>query len=385
LGYILREMMDENGGFYSAQDADTDGKEGIYYTWTPAEIAEVLSKEEADLFCLFYGVTKEGSLEGRSVLHIEFALDEFVKNFKVSKEIVIEKLSNAKKALLQRREARKALFVDDKILSSWNGLMIDAMCKAAIALKNDDYSDAALKTAQFLKANLWKEGRLLRRFREGEARFTAGFEDYAYLIKGILTLFESGLGTQWLEWSIEMTKVLEKEFKAQGGAFYQTNENESVLIRKCEYYDGAEPSGNAVHTENLLRLYQITGDEKYMTQAEDVLKAAKSFIETFPPGASFHLLALQRYLDLAAPSVVIAMDEKGSLKQEITAALAEHFSPHAAVVWKSPKDTKLDVLIPSHADKGPIDGQTTVYICKQGVCGAPLRKVEEILQAVAKL
>ncbi|MBS0604277.1 MAG: thioredoxin domain-containing protein [Verrucomicrobia bacterium] len=385
LAYAVSEMTHPMGGFYSAEDADSEGHEGMYYTWTQYEVKEVLSNEESEIFCQYYGITSEGNFEGRSVLHISHPIEEFAELRNIDVKDAKEILAKARPKLIKRRQFRPHPFKDDKIIVSWNGLMIDALIKAASALKKPVFKEAALKACDFIKSNLWKDGRLMRRWREGESRFEGGLDDYAFLIKALISLFEEGCGSDWLKWAIELAGVLEKEFKAEEGAFYYNLEDPTLLLRKCEYYDGAEPSGNAIHCENLLRLYQLTQDGKYMAQAEDILKASKHYIETYPPGACYHLICLQRYLDLKAPLIVIALDEDLSLKKEIQEILSSRFIPHAAVVWKESKDALLPTLIPSLVDKNPIDGQTAIYICRQDHCEAPLLEKGEILKALETL
>ncbi len=385
LDYILNEMVHPQGGFYSAQDADTEGREGVYYTWTPMEVQEVLSNEEAEIFNHYYGVSAQSNFEGRSVLHCVHSLEEFaeLRNLPVSE--IKEILSRAKEKLLKRRKLRAAPFKDDKIIVSWNGLMIDAMIRAAGPLKKSAFKEAALNAANFIKNNLWKEGHLLRRWRDNEARFNGGLDDYVFLIKGFLSLFEEDCGSQWLQFAMDLSDLLEREFKAPGGAFYFHLNDPNLLLRRCEYYDGAEPSGNAVHCENLLRLYQLTQNEKYLLQAEDILKASKHLIDTFAPGACYHLLSLHRYYDLKAPTVVIALDENESLKKEIQEILDGRFIPHATLIWKKSSDLQLPRLITSLVDKNPIDGQTAIYICRQNRCEAPLFEKEKILTALGEL
>jgi uncharacterized protein len=385
LDYVLREMTHPLGGFYSAEDADSEGHEGMYYTWAAYEVKEVLSREEAELLCQYYGVTHEGNFEGRNVLHVVHPLEEFAELRSLAVEEVKEILARAKAKLMQRRSARQRPFKDDKIIVSWNGLMIEAMIKAARPLNKPLYQESALKAATLIKTELWKEGHLLRRWRENEARFPAGLDDYAFLIKGLISLFEEGCGSEWLKWAIELAAVLEKEYKAEGGAFYYNLEGETPLMRRCEYYDGAEPSGNAVHGENLLRLYQLTQDGKYLSQAEDVLKASRASIEAYPPGACYHLLSIQRYFHSKAATVVIALDSEQSLKKEIHEQLSSHFSLHTSVIWKEMADPQVAMLIPSLVDKNPIDGQTAVYICRQDRCEAPLLDKAQILLALGKL
>jgi len=383
LDYLLRDMSNPEGGFYSAEDADTDGHEGAFYTWTPMEVREVLGDKEAEEFCQYYDISTEGNLEGRSVLHVKAAPEEFAAGRSMPVAEFLARMDKARTALLHHRdEKRPRPFKDDKILSSWNGLAIDALIKAASALNEKRYEEAAIKAAEFIRDQMWKEGRLFRRWRDKEARFSAGLDEYAFLIKGILSLFDEGHGSAWLQWAIAMADVLEKEFKVENGAFYYTDGKEALLLRKCEYYDGAEPSGNAVHCENLLRLFQITRDGKYLNQAEDILKASMTLMENYAPGACYHLLALQRYLDARAPTIVIALDEQMTLKDEIKKGLSARFSPHLQVIWKYADDKCLNQLAPTLSDKVPIDGQTAVYICRQDSCEPPLINEEEIMRNI---
>ncbi len=382
IGYVLRDMTSDHGVFYSAEDADSEGHEGRFYTWTPAEIKMVLSSPLAEKFCLYYGVTPQGNFEGRSVLHVLMPLEELAANLKQPPEELRKELIEAKKKLFEKRKERPRPFKDDKIISSWNGMMIHALVKAGELFQKKEYFDAAIKAIEFLKANLWQNGHLLRRFREGEARFLGGMEDYACLIKAVLSLFEAGLGTTYLLWAIEMVKILEDEFKVAEGAFYQTNGKEQLLLRRCDLYDGAEPSGNAIHAENLIRLYQLTGVEKYLIAAEEIFKAAKMLIDAYPPGTFYHLLALYRYYDRKAPLIIVALDEQKSLMTEIQKELALQQLPHMAIIWKTTADEELVKAIPILADKTPLNQSTTLYICTGTRCERPLNDRQEIMNAL---
>ncbi|NGX45662.1 MAG: hypothetical protein K940chlam2_00818 [Chlamydiae bacterium] len=383
LSYALREMKGEEGGFFSAQDADSEGQEGKYYTWTFNEIEEILGPDDMPIFSAFYGISPEGNFEGTNILHAPMPSAEFAETAGISVEMLEKDLSEMRTNLLERRLKREPPFKDDKVITSWNGLMIDVLIRAGHTLKDDSFKQAALKAAQFIRNNLYEKDRLKRRFRDGDARFPAGLDDYAFLIRALITLFEHGEGDEWLKWAIQLCDTLEIHFRAPEGAYYQTEENPYLLLRKCEFYDGAEPSGNAVQTENFLRLYQITQDERFLERAERIMQAARGFIEAFPPGACYHFLALQRYLDRKAPTLVIALNENESLKEEIHEAISKEFIPHAAVIWK--KGNTLDTLLPTHCNQLPIDGKTTLYLCQGEVCSEPLVEKEAMIHAIGKL
>lgn len=384
--YILREMTHEKGGFYSAEDADSEGEEGKFYTWTLKEISELLQPEDAEVFCALYNVKVEGNFEGENILYLEKPLKEFAEEREMDANLLQQRIDKAKNILFKVRATRIRPFVDDKIIVSWNGLMIDALVKAGSAFENKAWILAAVKAAEFIKNECHVNGELCRRWRDSEARFAASLDDYAFMIRACLSLFEEGIGGGWLKWALELTETVQKKFKQEKGAFYFSAEGEDSLpIRKCEFYDGAEPSGNAVHTENLLRLYQITLDDRFLGQAEDILSCARQHIETYPPGSCYVLRALSKYLDAKAPTLVVALDQAQSLKEEIAREIRCSYSPHLQVVWLEEVSEPLQKLLPFMAEKKPIDGQTAVYICDMKGCRPPLLKLEEISKAIRDL
>jgi len=379
LDYILRDLMFEPGGFFSGEDADSEGEEGRYYTWTAHEVTKLLPGEEGEIFCTFYDITPQGNFQNRSVLHMDLSLEEYAKAVEMEPAEVEAILEKGRKTLLLERQKRVKPLRDEKILAGWNGLAIDVLARAGAAFQEPRYTAAAEKAATFIEKNLWENGRLLHRWCNGEAKFSALLEDYAFLIKGVLSLFEEGCGVHYFEWAIQMTKNLERDFKEIEGAFYQTDGKDPLLLRKCEFYDGAEPSGNAVHAENLIRLYQMTGEDGYLRQAEDVLKAAKPYIAQVAPAAFYHMMSAFRYLDISAPTVVIATDTQNSSKEKIHQALSTHFCAHLLTLWKMEKN------FPLENDKMPLNQMTTVYICRQNRCDPPLTKLDEIVKSIERL
>lgn len=384
-GYVQREMMHPEGAFYSAEDADTDVHEGLYYTWTWEEIHDALGPD-APIFCQYYGVVPTGNFEGRNILHISIDLEEFAALHQLDPTILSKKLEELRGKLLKIREERKHPLKDDKIITAWNGLMIYAFAESARAWGNTKYLQLAQNAATFIKNNLWKKGVLHRRWREGEERFDGVLDDYAYMIHGVLSLFEADCGSEWLEFALQLTACLHSDFKAEGGAFYFTNgKDPNLLLRSCEFYDGAEPSGNAVHAENLIRLYQITGLEEYRQSAEDILKAAKQHIDMYPPGACYHLMALQRYLDVDAPTVIVALNAAEENKDEIARMLSGRFIPHKAVIWRRDSDEVLRDCVPGARDKQAVGDKTTLYICRQNRCEEPITDLTKMWEAIEKL
>ena len=391
LDYLLRKMQSPEGGFYSAEDADSWNAEkvaieGLFYTWTKQEVLSILGDAEGTLFCEFYNIANanEGMIDGRSQLFMTTSIEEFSEIQGLHAEEVEKILLRSKEKLLQSREKRPRPSQDDQVITSWNGLAIQALGSAGFYLSNKDYFEAAIRAAQFVKDHLWKEGRLLRRYREGETKYAAGLDDYAFLIAGLITLFEGGAGSSWLQFAIDLADVLEKEFKEEGGAFYTTDTHDPhLLFRKCHFSDGAEPSGNALHAENLLRLYEITGKETYLHQAEDILRAVKHYLDSYPLGYCYHLKALQRYYDRKKTTLVLALHGKDHLQEELLESLAHKVLPHHSLILHTTEES-MD-LLPDLAKLVPLQNQVTLYLCQNGACQAPYIGTEAVLTALNKL
>lgn len=385
LRYVLRDMTHPEGGFYSAEDADSEGHEGRFYTWPYQEVIQLLGQEEGSLFCEFYDITPEGNFEGRNILNTPMSLEEFASVHEKDKEQLEKLFDKCRCKLWEVREKRVHPFKDDKILSSWNGLMIYSLVEAGCAFENETYMRAAVKGARFIKEHLWQNQRLLRRWRDGQAMFHAGLDEYAFLIRGLLSLFEANAGTEWLQWSIELADILKTEFKEEEGAFYQTDgKDKNLILRRCQFSDGAEPSGNAIHCENLIRLYQITGEDDYLIQAEDIFKAVGNYLENYPPGYCYHVMNLQRYYDQHAPTLVVALNSKRDLQQELKNFIYHQFIPHKALIWQQ-QDIELEEMIPSIEEQTAKEDKTTLYICFEGVCQEPLTNLPEMQEAIHKL
>jgi uncharacterized protein len=386
LDYLLREMRHQGGAFFSAQDSDSEGEEGKFYTWTFDEVIDVLGDDDGTLFCDFYDLLPKGNFNGRNVIHQPQGVKEFAEELGMGVDELGEELAVMRGKLFAARQKRVHPPCDEKIIVGWNGLAIRAFAEAAFAFGRDDYREAARAAARFIEQKLWKGGRLFRRFAEGEAGLAACSEDYAFLIGGLLSLFKLDGNPHWLSWAIELSNVLSEVYKSEEGAFYRTDgTDENLLVRQVEFYDGAEPSGNATHCENLLRLYQITGAERFMAEAEAVLQRARPFVEQHPLGSTYSCLSLSRYLEKNAPTLVVALNEKGDLRAEIGAALGSVYAPNAEIVWRTAGDEDLFHLVPGTENQEPIDGKTTLYLCREGQCEEPVNDPKQILEMVKKL
>lgn len=378
LDYVLREMTAPEGGFYSAQDADSGNEEGGFYLWSWEEIQSLLG-HMAPVFCSYYGVTPGGNFEGKNVLNTPINLHEVSLQNQIDSSQMAKILKESRRILFENRKQRPHPNKDDKILTSWNGLMIYALAESGRVLGNEKYLVAAEKGARFLKENLWKEGVLYHRWREQEARFEGCLDDYAFLIHGLLSLFEADRGVEWLEFALNLAHALNQDFKAPQGAYYLTNgKDPNLIVRRCEFYDGAEPSGNAIHAENLLRLYAITGAPDFLTAAEDILRAAKEYIEAYPPGACYHLMVVMRYLDSEAPTFLISLNDSEQFREEIGKVITGHYIPHKTVIWHRAQDEELRDFVPWSREKKAFENKTTLYICTKKGCSEPLTELSQI-------
>jgi len=374
LDYTLREMKHPEGGFFSAEDAELDGVEGAYYLWTKKEIDALLSKEASDLFSEYFNVTDRGNFKGKNVLHRSYLVEDFCDFREYSLETVEKSLDNSLKILRKERSKRKRPFKDDKVLVSWNSLMIDTLVKAGMALGNHEYLAAGIQAMEFILKHHLKDGMLLRRFRDGDAQHEGCLDDIASFTRALITLYESGQGKRFLDLAIEQAAHLESLYKAEGGAFYFTGPDHSILLRRCELYDSSQPSGNALHAENLLRLYQITHSHDYLVQAEDILKVANNFIETYPQGATYHLQNLMRYLDQDLPTLVVSLDQDLTLKNEIQNLVFSNYIPHLTLSFReNSKEYPLE------------DGKTTFYFCSRGRCHRAITDFKEVENFIDRL
>ncbi len=385
LDYVLRDMKTSDGGFYSAEDSEVAGEEGRFYTWLYHDVEKVLGPE-APLFCDYYNITPEGNFHGRNILNITEDLESFAAKREVPLKQFQKLLKQYKNVLFKVRETGDRPFKDRKILTSWNGLMIHSFAVAGKVFRDNNYLEIAAKGAQFIKNKLWTGEELKRRWMDGEARHPGVLEDYAFMIRACLTLFEADLGVDWLIWALHLTESLTSFFKSEGGAYFQNSLNDpSITVRNIQFSDGSEPSGNAVHAENLLRLYELTLQPHYLKDAEEIFKAASPLIEAYPIGYLFHVMNLQRYYDTRPISIVVALNKEEDHREELFDLINQTFIPHLTVIWRRESEDRLFDVIPFVKNQKPIENQTTVYICHKGICRAPLTDVNQIKQEIEAL
>jgi hypothetical protein len=392
LRYVARDMTSPQGAFYSATDADSpnpDGarEEGWFFTWTPAEIDAVLDAPQARLVKAYYEVTEKGNFEGRNILHAPKPLAEVAKGLDLAPGEAQNLLEAANQKLYETRQRRPPPLRDEKILTSWNGLMISAHAFAALVLGDDDYARRAEKAAAFLLDNLRRDGRLLRSYKDGQARHNAYLDDYAFLTAGLIDLYEATGNLRWLNEAIALDAVLEQHYedRENGGFFLTSNDHETLLAREKPAYDGAEPSGNSVAALNLLRLYEFTTEEKYRRRAERSLQSFETILASSPTALSEMLLALDFHLDSPKQILVVAPHSRAEA-QVLLAPLRTTFVPNrifTTVVEGAPLDEQAAV-VPLLEDKRAIAGRATAYVCEKRVCKLPASDPAVFSRQIAK-
>jgi hypothetical protein len=300
LDYVLRDMTDPEGGFYSAEDADSEGEEGKFYVWTPSEIAAVLGEERAATFCRVYDVTEIGNFEGRNILNLSRPIEQEAKLLGRDVEQLQTELVESRAKLLTVREMRIPPGLDDKILVSWNGLMIDALARAGTVLQEPRYREAALQAAEFILKRLRREdGRLLHCARHGRAKLNAYLDDYANLANAFVTLYENTEAERWLQEAVELAEIILNHFAdpKRGGFFFTADDHEPLIVRKREFVDSPTPSSNGMAATLLLRLHQHRHEDRYRTAAEATLRAGYPYMQQYPHATSKMLLALESLLN----------------------------------------------------------------------------------------
>jgi len=393
--YVLRDMVSPEGGFYSAEDADSEGVEGKFYVWRLEEIRERLDPEEASLVERFYNVRSEGNFHeeasGRSTAaNILFVTEPFLEFFKGSVSDVTDTrrlLESARIKLFRAREKRVHPGKDDKILTDWNGLMIAALAKGGQALGKPQYTEAARKAADFILDTMVAEDRLLHRYREGEAGLPAHADDYAFLIWGLMELYEATFDVRYLKGALSLNDQFINHFwdSVSGGFFFTADDGEDLLLRKKEIYDGATPSANSVAALNLIRLSRITGDRKLEELSRDIGKAFSGNIRQFPSAYAQLLLAVDFAVGQSS-EVVIAGELRAEETLEMLQILREKFLPNKVVLFRptdeeSPEITRIAPYVESHTS---LDSKPTAYVCRNFSCELPTTDPDIMLKALGE-
>ncbi|MFB5628945.1 MAG: thioredoxin domain-containing protein, partial [Nitrosarchaeum sp.] len=374
LDFVLREMTSDKGGFFSAYDADSEGIEGKFYVWKKSEIKEILG-DDADLFCLYYDVTDGGNWEGNSILCNNINISAVAFHFGLSEDKIREILTNCSKKLLNVRSKRVAPGLDDKVLTSWNSLMITAFAKGYRVTNEIKYLDAAKNCVSFIENNLLRDNKLLRTYKNNTAKIDGYLEDYSYFANALLDVFEIEPDSKYLDLALKLGYYLVDHFwDSESSSFFMTSDNhEKLIIRPKSNYDLSLPSGNSVSCFVMLRLYHLTQEEKFLKIATQIMESQAQIAAENPFGFGYLLNTIYTYLQKPIEITVI-----NSENSEINKFLLNKFLPESILVTINDK-SQLDNLtrFPFFAGKTFSD-KTSVFVCKDFTCSLPLTSIAEI-------
>ena len=401
--YVLRDMTDPSGGFYSTEDADSEGEEGKFYVWTPAEVAAVLGPERAEIFNYVYDVTDAGNFEHKNILNLPKTIEMCAQLKRINPAQLKVQLAEDRAKLFAEREKRVRPGRDDKVLVAWNGLMIDALASASGALAEPRYAEAARKAADFVLAKLCRDdGRLLHTWRGGQAKVEAYLDDYACFINGLVSLYEAGFDEQYIDAAIELADQMINHFtdRSGGGFFYTPDDGEQLISRQKDLQDSATPSGNSMAATALIRLGKLTGRTDYIDAAVGSLGAAVGLMQRYPSAAGQMLIALDWHLGptyeiaiLGGSFDVGTMDAITQLRQlyipnKLVAFRSEPTRPaatEAAVGNEAQRGIRSAALDPLFAGKEALEPSPTVYLCENFACQAPVSGVGDAMAAWERL
>ena len=383
LAYIQREMTQPGGGFYATQDADSEGEEGKFFVWVPEEVEEVLGVEEARLFMRYYDVTPEGNFEhGTSILHVDTEAGELSRFLEVEAEVLDQVIKCGREKLFALRQERIAPGRDEKILVSWNGLMIGAMARAHQVLGGNLYLEAASEAASFILDNMVVGGELQHTYKDGKARLPAYQDDYACFINGLLDLYEASLDLHWLRAAQELNQLMIDRFwdREKGGFFYTAEGSEDLILRTKNPFDNATPSGNSMGTLALLRLAALSGDVGLREKADLTLRLFGDLMRRSPSSCAQMICALDFFQE---SPYEIAFVGSGGGRKPFLKALHERFLPNKVLLAAEPAnygETLVDGLPLLAGKLGDDEDLLKVYVCRDSVCSQPVNQIDDLIE-----
>ena len=388
LDYVLREMTLPDGGFFSTQDADSEGEEGKFYVWSEHEIQSILGRGLAALACRVWGVTERGNFEGHNILARARSDEEDAKSLGLPLERFRTLLSEAKQKLYAVRAKRVWPGRDDKVLTAWNGLMISAFARAGAAFGEARYLETATHAATFVLDKLrTPEGRLFRTYGVGQpAKLNGYLEDYAFLADALVTLYETTFDERWLREAVALTDVMLEQFSDSSGPgfFFVAADHEKLIARTKDLHDGSTPSGNAVAVTVLLRLAKLLDRRDYSAKAEETLRGYRSTMAEHPAASGQMLIALDFHLGPTTEVAVVGQRDDPETRR-VVSAIDRAYRPNQVVAFYDPTMGRVSDLIPLLRDKPAVEGVVTVYVCENFACKAPLVGANAVEQAFGKV
>ncbi len=378
LDYVVREMTDKAGGFYSTQDADSEGEEGKFFIWSPQEVTAILGEEEGQLFCEAYNITTGGNFEGKSIPNLPHPLPEVAHKQGVTLDHLMDVVTRGKSLLFAEREKRVKPARDEKIITAWNGMMLATFAEAGRILKRPDYVEVATRNAEFILATLQKEGRLFRTWKAqpGEAKLMGYLEDYAFYADGLLALYQTTFEARWFQSGRDLMEVVLTHFvDTENGGFFDTaDDHETLVVRPKSLQDNATPCGNSMAVRVLLLLAAYTGEGRYRELAEQTLSGLQGPMTQYPAAFANWLAALEFAISQAKEIALIG-DFDDATTQQMLQVLRTGYRPNQVLAVASPQ-TENDASSPALThDRPQIEGQTTAYVCQNFVCQQPVVEI----------
>ncbi len=388
LDYVLRDMRDNAGGFHSAEDADSEGQEGKFYLWTQEEIEGILGSEDARFFCAYYGVLPNGNFashepyhRGQNILNVPKAPESVARAWGCDATTLEARLTPLRETLLSVRSRRVRPGLDDKVLVSWNALIISALAHGYQVLEDPRYRQAAEEAAQFLLTGMVREGELQRAYRRGKAQFAAYLDDYAFLSVALIDLYEATFEPRWLEDAEALTRSMIARFwdEAEGGFYFTSEAHKDLIARNKPVYDGAEPSGNSMAVLALLRLGRLLDDRDFLRKGERLLRLNHINMSTSPRAVLKMLVALD-FLLAPAREVVLVGNLSDPTLQAMRRAVHRSFVPNKVMAHLDPTAGS---SMPLLAGKTLVDGKPATYVCRNYACEAPVTTAEGVAKILA--
>ncbi len=385
--YVLRQLRDPSGGFYSAEDADSNGVEGEFYVWQKQEFLDLLGHERGERFAKIYNVLETGNFSeyipgepaGTNILHRKQSLEGWATYFDLSITELRNQLEEDRLKLFAHREQRVHPFRDDKVITAWNGQMISALALGARVLDDPQLLKSAEAAAEFILTSMTtEEGRLLRRWRNGKAAIDAFASDYAFLARALLDLYQSSLQPRYLQQAIDLTEQLATNFTDEQGQLFETTADSELPLRTSELYDGALPSAGSVTVEVYARLYLLTGNLRWSERAVSLLKTAAVQVNRYPAGYTQFLLGSGLLLEPTRELVVVG-ENGADDTQKLLAEVQHNFMPDTIVLLRpAEKSEAIDTIVPFIEGMIQINGKATAYLCQNFACQRPQTSAEKL-------
>jgi uncharacterized protein YyaL (SSP411 family) len=378
LEFVRRELLSPQGGFYSSLDADSEGVEGKYYVWDKSEIDQLLTEEQSEIFCYYYGVTPGGNFEDKNILYIHSDMNSVATRFNKPLEEFRSILIKSKKILFEARNKRIRPGLDDKILTSWNGLMLSAFARAYQISRKDAYADVIRNNIDFLHKNLFDNGRLLRTYNRGKSQYMGYLDDYAFLIQGLLDSYEALFEADYLQWAHALLIYANAKFRDEenGGYFYTSSDQEKLFNRMKEEHDQSIPSATAIMMLNNLRFFSLSEDQTCLTHAETVLKKYGLQINANPYGYASYLLGLDYYRQ--KPKEIVLVVPPNTSIDNYFKTIFSNYLPNKVVMYLEEEQAAGPLTASLLKGKISVEGKVTAYVCHNFSCSPPVTQVADL-------